>query len=858
MPARLMHDSTGRRLHRPYHWTAIAAIIMALVTTALGVRAVLAVQAANVPDPYEVQVVVRGDNGFNITQQTVDAEMARHPVRATAPLELVITDRWLTGDELLRGQVPENQIIVSTRMENRDPGLSDAEQRFAGVGLDRSLAASDDAHTDLRFDIEHAFTKNVSVGHGPKAAAAAAHTAAVLLDDSPSSSAIFWFAAVGASAMLTAAFLASALRFRSRWASRHRRLAAAQRKLARVLLDLEALEATYQATDQSRRPAGFTKAWRQLESLSLDAARREAPLVRSLFTRAECLEQSTGQQLAAFEADTRKLTELADSLMGAGSVHAHLAGTGSTFDKLSSPINDAATALLIRLDTAPGTMVAGKDLADFRSALGELLNAAHGDTSQRTAIERWAEAERRLAKLAGKIAARLRRYPRGLQQPVPQIGAQHNELRSSLGLPPVSKQGALAQIATANSLARGILGDTLQTDQAAGGTSGEPAGWQRMLARLASTRKAAGDEPPKLRRAWKSGLLAALLVGSLIAAGLIVSSIANEPERTHEGSGRGMELEIDDQGQLVDEAEIRRYMEEDFDTPQQILVAVRDAEAYLELKHFDGSEYRDSTPESVRAAILRIKDEYSDRADPANGELPEDLTIIPLLITDEGKGIMPGLISGAVISGTASWGTTGGWEHGSIYESNYPAMEAASAAEDFAVVLKQAGYEQPDYNTTLLYWMLVFMLFFTVINVLQVIQYLLGASTQLTRFSRGSRSVQQSRRQLDQLAMGLEDSQINAVAVLGATAAGNADEAGQRLFERALMMAWREAQELSSMTLGQRLAAGYAQRAAHLARLVALLGERDADVARRAKALVLASRGAGGDAPAPVELPGQK
>ncbi|GAA3302534.1 hypothetical protein [Glutamicibacter nicotianae] len=857
MPARLMHDSTGRRLRRPFHWTAIAAIFMALVTTALGVRAVLAVQAANVPAPYEVTVVVQGENGFNITQQTVDAELARHPVRATAPLELVIADRWLTGNELLRGEVPENQIIVSTKMDNLDSGQSEAEQRFSGVGVDRNLVASDDAHDDLRFDIENAFIKNISVGHGPKAAVAAAHTAAVLLDDSPSNSAIFWFAVVGASAMLTAALLASALRFRSRWASRHRRLAAAQRKLARVVLDLEALEATYQAADPGHRPAGFTKAWRQLEALSLDAARREDPLVRLVFDRAACLDKKTGQQLAAFEADARTLTELADSLMGAGSVHAHLAGTGSTFDKLSAPINDAATALLIRLETAPGTMVAGKDLEDFRGALGELLNAAHGDTGQRTAVERWADAEKQLAKLAAKISTRLRRYPRGQKQEVPPIGAQHNELRASLGLPPVTKQSALQQIDTANALARGVLGDTLQTDQAAGGTSGEPAGWQRMLARLASTRKAAGDEPPKLRRAWKFGLLAALLVGSLIASGLIVSSIANEPERTYEGSGRGMELEIDDQGQLVDESEIRRYMEEDFETTQRILVAVRDAEAYLDLNEVEGYDFRESTPESVRSAILRIKDEYSDRADPANGELPEDLTIIPLLITDEGKGIMPGLISGAVISGTASWGTTGGWEHGSIYESNYPAMEAAGAAEDFAVVLKRAGYEQPDYNTTLLYWMLVFMLFFTVINVLQVIQYLLGASTQLTRFSRGSRSVQQSRRQLEQLAMGLEDSQINAVAVLGASEAGTADEAGQRLFERALMMAWREAEELSSMTLGQRLQAGYAQRAAHLAQLVALLGERDADVARRAKALVLASRGSGGDAPAEVQLPGR-
>ena len=164
------------------------------------------------------------------------------------------------------------------------------------------------------------------------------------------------------------------------------------------------------------------------------------------------------------------------------------------------------------------------------------------------------------------------------------------------------------------------------------------------------------------------------------------------------------------------------------------------------------------------------------------------------------------------------------------------------------------GYEKPDYNVSLLYWMLEFMLFFSVLNLVQVVQYLLGATSRFSRFSRGSRSVQRSRRKLEQLALGLEETQINAVAVLGAISSGRADEAGQRLFERALMMAWREAEELSTI-----LWASGCRRAMNGEPRIwrswwNLLGERDADVARRAKALVVASRGAGGDAPAPVKL----
>ncbi|UYQ77083.1 DUF5129 domain-containing protein [Glutamicibacter sp. JL.03c] len=857
MAARLMHDSMGRRLRRPYQWTAFVALLLAVVTAMLGVRAVFAVHAASVPLPYEVTVQVQGEHDFNITQERVNAELAEHPVRSSQPLTVILVDRWLTGDETLRGQVPDGQIIISSKMENLDPKNTEADERFSGVAVAEYLAGSKDERTDARYDIENAFTKNVSVGHGAKAVVAAAHTASVALDRSPTSSVMFWFSVVGLSAMLTAAFLVPALRFRSRWESRHRRLAVAQRKLARVVLDLEALEATYVATDESKRPEGFTTAWDQLQKLSLNAARNEDPLVAAIFDGEQCLAEKTGEQLAGFEATARKLTTLADSLMGAGSVHARLAGTGSTFDQLSTPINDAATELLIRLDNAPGKMVDGADLEALRKALGTFLDAAQEDAKQNNAVQAWASAEEGLSRIAARVIRQLRRYPHGKRPPIPEVAAGHNQLRSTLGLAPVSQQGALHQLQVANSVARSILGDTLSTDQGQKIETKRASRLAALLDRFAAARPGGTDEPGKLSRAKIIGLLAVLLCASLIAAGSVVYNATKKPRATYDGSGQGMVLEIDDKNGLVDESEIRKYMEEDFEVEQHLLVAVRDAESYLELQAMEGSEYRESTPRSVQQAIWRIKNEYQDRMDPGDQELPENLTIIPLLITDEGKGIMPGLISGAVISGTASWGSTIGWDYGSIHESQYPSMEVAHAAEDFATVLKRAGYEEPDYNAALLFWILAFMFFFTVLNLIQLVAYLLGATSRINRFSRGSRTLDKSRRRLEQLALGLEDSQINAVAVLGSAESGRADEAGQRLFERALMMAWREAEELSTMSLSERLGSSFGARAEHLQRLVALLDERDADVAKRARDLVLASRGAGGDAPAKVVLPGQ-
>src|SRR5699024_4099577 len=104
-----------------------------------------------------------------------------------------------------------------------------------------------DEYTDARFEISGAFRDNLGLGHGPQAVVAAAERAAIVLSAQGVQNPAYWFGAIGLCAMLTAALLSVALRYRSRWGSRHRRLIAAQRKLARVLLDLEALVTTYAA-----------------------------------------------------------------------------------------------------------------------------------------------------------------------------------------------------------------------------------------------------------------------------------------------------------------------------------------------------------------------------------------------------------------------------------------------------------------------------------------------------------------------------------------------------------------------------------------------------------------------------------
>ncbi|MGP9782421.1 DUF5129 domain-containing protein [Glutamicibacter sp. AOP12-B1-11] len=854
MSRRQMLDSRGRRLSRPRSWAALGAILMAIITTLVAVRGYTSIPEEPL---HEVSIVVEGSHDWNISQPTVDAALEKQPIKSHRPLTLTVTDRYLSGDELLRGELADYDVLLSTQLENLETENQDVDERFNGSALKSELVSGDDEYRDARFEISNSFWDNVGLGHGPQAVIASAERAAIVLSDVPVQNPLYWFGAIGLCAMLTAVLLYFALRYRARWNSRYRRFVAAQRKLARVVLDLEALEATYAAAAESSRPEGFSKNWHDLQSLSLEAARNEDPLLTSLFTKAEALNQSTGAKLSEFENTSRRLTQLADALMGAGSVHANLAGTGSTFDKLSRPIYEAATALLIRLDKAPGRMISGQDVQALRTDLGELLDASTGDTDSKQAVARWREAEQQLARHTRTLITSLRRYPHGRIPAVAQISQDHRQLRESLGLEAPEESSALHHLRLANAQVRATLGDTLASD-GGGQTPDAGAKPNTAIASARGRRGTAGTEEPAPRRRGLLITLAVLtLLGSMVAAGLLVAKLTASPEVASDGSGQGVRFEVDDPAGMLVEEDVLRYMDTDFESDSSFTLAVRDAESYLEFRPPEpGSTFRDVLPVSILEAKWRLKGEFKDKVDPATGELLPEEAIIPVLVTDAERTVVPGIISSVVQRGEFSWGRLNAWEHGSISESRYLEMEVAGTLDDYNEALERNGYERAAFSPSGLFWMLSFMFFFTVINLVLFVRYLLGATSRISRFGRGAGALARAKKQLETLMLGLDDAQLNAVAVLGSGGQGRADEAGQRLFERALVMAWHEAEELSQLPLSERLHQSYAHRVAHLERLVAMLGERDADVARRAKALVAATRGAGGDEPSSVILPG--
>ncbi|MCU1518492.1 MAG: hypothetical protein JWQ75_3213, partial [Pseudarthrobacter sp.] len=592
------------------------------------------------------------------------------------------------------------------------------------------------------------------------------------------------------------------------------------------------------------RPNGFTAAWEGLREGTRRLARREDAVVDAVYTRETALHTATGQLVSDFEAGARELTRLADALLGAGAVHGRLEGGTSTFDRLAAPLNDAARELLVRLEASPGGTVPAKGLERLSAAHGALLSVAaqdYGAGRSMAGVPAWTRAEKELAEVARSIEKALRRYPHGRIVPRARTVEDLTELRASLGLPKERSGGALAALDGANAAARALLGDIEAYDGStnSGNTS--------------------ADEPRSRSRIRGIGGVVAALVVSMIAAGIIMAAQSGaftpQPDWELTGSEDLRSLAFDGRADVVNEEEIRRLFRATFPQPLDLTVAVRDAEEYLTIKPgSDSSSGIVLEPAGTVEAIWRVKDEFAELLDPATHELRPDQALMLVMVFDDGGVGVPVTLTGAVAVGEENRLGSRYWTNGGLYiAKNQVHIHLSSELYSLARGMQSNGFREPEVNGGLVFNLLTAALTLALLTGARAIQYGGSISAGLGRFGRRGDALQRARRQLDRLALGLDDSRLNAIAVLGAGAAATAAEADQRLFERALMMGWREAQDLEALPLSSRLSAGYAERVAHLERLVATLGERDADVGRRTRALLDATRGAGGGTALPVQ-----
>ncbi|MDD0858219.1 LapA family protein [Arthrobacter alpinus] len=240
------------RIHKKprfgFPWLALLLGIGTVFFTVQGYQAITATPTA------QLEIVVEGQHGLNISQASVNAVVGEG-IKTWQPMRILVTPRILSHDEKKGRQDLGADVILSTIIDD-DPTTSINNRRFAGVGI---YPASGDNDKDLHntLEIRNAFMDNVGLGHGPKAVAAAAQRAAEVLDKGPLQSPLFWLMGVVIGFGLTIIALAFSLSRRQRRELIFRRLTKAQRKLAKVVLELEALEVSYLATPWSSARLGL-------------------------------------------------------------------------------------------------------------------------------------------------------------------------------------------------------------------------------------------------------------------------------------------------------------------------------------------------------------------------------------------------------------------------------------------------------------------------------------------------------------------------------------------------------------------------------------------------------------------------
>lgn len=827
-------------------WIPIFLGIGTLVLAATGLVATTMQPAS------EVKIVVEGQQPWNISQETIEAALDE-PVASWRPLTLVVTDRILSLEEQQGNLDPGTDILLSTQLPepSKERGRYDTIRKIQAVDKVGIRPVFDDPAQNLVAgqDIHDAYQINVGLGHGPLAVIAAAQEASLQLSDRPEQSFWPWLLGTVLGLLLTAFAMSKALKHRSLWEARFRRLTAAQRRLAGVVLDLDALEVTYLATDPEQRPAGFTEAWTKVHDASLDLARSERKVVAALRARDSGMTPRTVRELERFETQVSDLVAAADAVMGAGAVIGQFDSGGNTFQRLSAPLAFATRELLTRLRAAPAGAVEPKIITSLESALDSLLEASAGTPDgAEPAVRTWERAERGLKGQAQTLSRklrhmlprrRLRRMP-GRLAVTPRPTEDLSVLRTSLGLAPQGSRRSLAALDAANAMAREVFGGLPEFDDA-------PEQTRRTL-----------PVNPRLRKGIGLGakVLAGILAGFIaLMLSLVAMFAIDDASGTLPAGSRPLEaLRFEPDASKFDVEKIRRDVEDNFMEDLEVMVVAGDAEDDLLISMDYEANARKYDPQDPMAAarvdashlletMWKIKAQYPHLVDQSTGELLPGQAVLPVYFFDNGYTTVPAWMTSEVYYADARRMSGFNWDTSEFFISE-PEESVSYSLERLSKAQQWNGYTWQIRDSEPLLLLLFPIMGIVLFIGYQVLRYGGSMSMRLGRFGRDAAKLRTIQRDLEALTMGLDDSRLNAVFLGDQGAAPLAADGDQRLFESALAVAWRMADELASRPLARRLGPDYRDQIRRLEYLVSVLSVRDADVAWRAQALLDADRGA--------------
>lgn len=386
------------RLSRPHWWQPAAAALLAAASVGISL---VGYQTVTTGPQHPLDIVVEepftDELELGITPESIQAAAEGHYVYE--PFTLRVVSRELEWDEYQHGEIGDADALLSIALDRQDSDeeleewealdpedeVPDHERFSLSWAARNNIAFADPEvpYTDYRM-VEDAFTNNLTLGHGPSAVVGAAITVGELQFNGPARTPALWVPLAGLPLVGAIALMWFWQRARAQHRHALDRFSEAKLTLARVVLELDALEVRYIAArqalsqadgDRSAQDRALIEDWESIRRSSLELARVEQELEK-LFaghagghetddTLLDITPGSPQLRLASvsvggmrafthFEQETAALKERADALAAASELQAGHASSQSVLDRLALPLIQAIDELMRRDNERPG------------------------------------------------------------------------------------------------------------------------------------------------------------------------------------------------------------------------------------------------------------------------------------------------------------------------------------------------------------------------------------------------------------------------------------------------------------------------------------------------------------------------
>jgi len=836
----------------------------------------------------QITFIVEDGLPHGITQDTVEAA-AEGIAMAYEPFTMHVVERELTWQEYSHGEIGGVDVLMSVGSDREDPDLSlhDAT-RVAYSGEDYTASST----------VRETFVNNRTLGHGPNAVVGAALTAADLKFDGGVRTPLLWVPLAALPMFIAVLSMFGWLRRLRAQQATYRAFGEAQLRLARTILELETLQlrvdvASSLLVGQGPESGGkdrrvrerLREDWAGVEKRTWDLARTEQGLVADLDGTISALKARTPEELAAdlqqFETDTLDLQHRADVLAQAAEVRSGHAGSRSVLDRIAIPLLQSIDEVLEHHELYPAEARA------LESHRARLLAIAHESPDRaeaasladrhRDLLERWNAVERDIRSTAARMSRRV-----ASPKTIPNASntrsvdeAIDGRSRARVSAATAGATDSFAALRAALGLGHGHdLGPLQATERVL----------ELLQRRQSHDRPAPAPPPEEAAAGIPYGLLAGVLPVLLsLGAGFLFSS---QIEDSHIQYGRSLTgdrplagLQVyGDPGDLAGPVEprhndpqtqaesldlqlIREQMQRSVSRDSDAALLPADVELTVAL--LPAGDYIDYAPDpeydhritidywtliDAQDQVKRdVGNQFPAVLDSRTGDVALGQAILPVWILDDGSYAFDNFLTGEFSVGVSS--RMGAYD----FRGTEPTVLGTGDMADVAVgwwvayELLDLGREMEYNHLTMdnvspaaVFWAVTVSVWTGLLTLV-----LLGmAVAEAGRRRLGSTAVRRRlaglRQDLNGLALGLDLSRLDMVAVLGldSETGGRAEEAGQRLYETALVTAWREVDALERLPRREQRGEAWASRVRHVQRLVGTLATRRAEVARRADELL--------------------